>query len=538
MINEVKDNLFVLIKSLSKSEKRQFKLFVGRMDSNQHSKYLGLFNLLEQMDTYNEKVILDSKVATKLQLSNLKSHLYKQVLVSLRLNPIHKTSRIQVREQLDFATILYNKGLYGQSLRLLEKAKIQALANEEKYTAYEIVELEKVIESQYITRSLSNRSEVLVTQSEQLEKQNTIATKLSNLSLRLYERMIKTGYAKSDEEYREITHLFYENLPKVNLEKLGFREKLWYYKTHVWYSFLTQDFLRAYKYSVKWVDMFDTDMNKIAHHPVFYLKGNNYLMECLSLLKYPEKFRETLRQMQIRIDSTLFPVNDNLKALCFKFNYINQLNLCFLEGDFDAGLELIPSILEGIQENKTQIDPHHIMLFYYKIACVYFGKEQYENCIVYLKKIINNKELKMRQDLLCFSRILHVISLYEADLDYLIESNLKQTYRYLIKMNDLQKVQEALIRFVRKLQEIYPHDLNIHIVNLYEELKTYENDPYQRRAFLYLDFLSWLESKIQNKPIAIIIKEKAAQQNRKQKVPNKRIRRIDFQQLVTSKAVK
>ena len=31
MINVQKDNLFLLIKSLTKSEKRQFKLYVGRM---------------------------------------------------------------------------------------------------------------------------------------------------------------------------------------------------------------------------------------------------------------------------------------------------------------------------------------------------------------------------------------------------------------------------------------------------------------------------------------------------------------------------
>ena len=39
MINDQKDNLFQLIKSLSKSEKRQFKLYVGRMGSND-SKFL------------------------------------------------------------------------------------------------------------------------------------------------------------------------------------------------------------------------------------------------------------------------------------------------------------------------------------------------------------------------------------------------------------------------------------------------------------------------------------------------------------------
>ena len=46
MTNDQKENLFVLIKSLSKSEKRQFKLFVGRMDSNLDSKFLILFNLV------------------------------------------------------------------------------------------------------------------------------------------------------------------------------------------------------------------------------------------------------------------------------------------------------------------------------------------------------------------------------------------------------------------------------------------------------------------------------------------------------------
>ncbi len=69
---------------------------------------------------------------------------------------------MQIREQLDFATVLYQKGLYKQSLKILERAKAIAVKFEEKYAAFEIVELEKVIESQYITRSMSNRTEELV----------------------------------------------------------------------------------------------------------------------------------------------------------------------------------------------------------------------------------------------------------------------------------------------------------------------------------------------------------------------------------------
>ena len=126
MTSEQKDNLFVLVKSLTKSEKRQFRLYVGRMGSNEDSKFLNLFQLLDKINRYDEKVILKRGIVTKQQLSNLKAHLYKQILISLRMNPAHKNIRIQIREQLDFATILYQKGLYKQSLKVLEKAKIQA----------------------------------------------------------------------------------------------------------------------------------------------------------------------------------------------------------------------------------------------------------------------------------------------------------------------------------------------------------------------------------------------------------------------------
>lgn len=43
MTNASKDSLLVLIKSLSKSEKRQFKLYVNRLGVNADAKFLGTF---------------------------------------------------------------------------------------------------------------------------------------------------------------------------------------------------------------------------------------------------------------------------------------------------------------------------------------------------------------------------------------------------------------------------------------------------------------------------------------------------------------
>ena len=61
--------------------------------------------VLQKLKTYDEAAVLKHGFVKKEQLSNLKAHLYKQILISLRLNPSHQNIRIQIREQLDFATI-------------------------------------------------------------------------------------------------------------------------------------------------------------------------------------------------------------------------------------------------------------------------------------------------------------------------------------------------------------------------------------------------------------------------------------------------
>ena len=509
MTNQQKDNLFVLIKSLSKSEKRQFKLYVGRLGGNTDSKFLALFNLLDKMGKYDEKAIIDSGIVKKDQLSNLKAHLYKQILISLRLNPLHQNIRVQVREQLDFATILYHKGLYKQSLKILDKAKNMAIANEEKNIAYEIVELEKVIESQYITRSMSNRADELIAQAKQLSIQNTITSKLSNLSLQLYGILLKTGYVKNDEEYRKITRYFNKRMPDFTFKDLGFRERLWLYKSHVWYGLLVQDFLSSYKYASKWVNMFYKNESMISLNPVFFLKGNHYLLESLFYIKYHSKFKKTLEALEHVIYSTkLLPNEDNISVLSFLYVYSNKLNLHFLEGTFKEGLPLVDEILKGLKLYADLIDEHHIMVFYYKIASLYFGAGEAKKAIEYLTMIIENRSLQMREDLLCFSRILSLVAHYDLGFDYHLEVQLKSTYKFLLKMNELHEVQKQMIRFLRNIGDVYPTEFRKEFIKLHDNLKKYEDDPYERRAFLYLDVLSWLESKIENRPINEIIRDK------------------------------
>lgn len=510
MTNELTDNLFALIKSLSPSEKRQFSLYVGRIGMNSGSKFLNLFKVMAKQKKYDEKAILKKTAISKQQLSNIKAHLYKQILVSLRLNPAHHSIAVQIREQLDFALILYRKGLYSQALKVLDKVKNTALEYEEKTLAFEVLELEKIIESQYITRSMENRAEFLVNQTEVLGKLNLVSSRLSNLSLQLYGIFLKMGYARTQDEARSIKEFFRSNLPDYNFNELGFREKLWLYKAHLWYSFITQDFLSCYRYSLKWIDLFNENPHLIPVHPVFYLKGNHYLLEALFYLNHVALFEKVLKQLEATLKDPKIPDDDNIASLSFLYLYSNKLNLRFMTGDFKDPEPLVDKIEKKIRKYGSRLDEHHIMVFYYKIACLYFCRGNNKECIKYLQKIIRNRSLEMREDLMCFSRILNLVAHYEAGLDYHLEPLIKSTYRFLIRMNDLHEVQKEMISFLRRLPDVSPLNIRSAFKELHDTLKKYEDHPFERRSFLYLDIISWLESKIENVPVAEVIQKKVA----------------------------
>jgi tetratricopeptide (TPR) repeat protein len=509
MAIEQKDILFTLIKSLSKSEKRQFKLYVGRLGGNVNANFMTLFNLLDKVSDFDDVLILKKTHIKKQQISNTKAHLYKQILVSLRFNPVHQNTRAHIREQFDFAAILYSKGLYKQSLKILDKSKELALKSGENNLAFEIVEFEKVIESQYITRSMSNRAKDLTNQAKKLSQKNVRISKLSNLSLQLYSLLLKEGYVKNDDNAKELIKYFNKRVPKYDLSELGFKEKLFLYKAYLWYNLILQDFVMSYKYAQKWVNLFDENPEMKRQNPVFYIKGIDYLLESLFFIKHHTKFNEILNKLKFDLDSEHITINENTKTLSFLCYSQNKLNLYFLEGRFTKGLDYVQKLLTDLKNYELKIDAHHVMVFYYKVASMYFGAGKNEECIFYLEKIIANKALKMREDLLCFARILNLVAHYDAGLDENIDKLIVSTYKFLVKMNDLHEVQRKMILFLKNLNNIYPQDLKKAFIKLYDALKVYENHPFEKRAFLYLDVLSWLESKIENQSVEVIIRQKA-----------------------------
>ena len=123
--NRFTDALFQLVKSLEKSEKRHFKLYIKRSSSNENLKIIQLFDALDKMIEYDEKVLMKKlSPVTKPQLANLKSHLYKQLLASLRLLKTTINIDLQLSELLDNARVVV--------LQRISKCKVLKCWKEQK----------------------------------------------------------------------------------------------------------------------------------------------------------------------------------------------------------------------------------------------------------------------------------------------------------------------------------------------------------------------------------------------------------------------
>jgi hypothetical protein len=171
---------------------------------------------------------------------------------------------------------------------------------------------------------------------------------------------------------------------------------------------------------------------------------------------------------------------------------------------------MISGLEEGLQAFIGRLDKHAAIIFYYKIACLYFGAGDYSHTMRWTQKIIDMPSVDLRQDIHCFARILNLIAHYELGNSDSIEYYLRSTYRFLAKKHDLRLYQTYILSFIKELEMSMTEEGLVHqFKKLRSQLLPLTTRPYEKRAFIYFDIISWLESKIQTRTVQEVIREKA-----------------------------
>jgi len=505
MPNRSADEVSQLVKTLEKGEKRNFKLYVSRNAAADDLKITQLFDALDKMQVYDEEVLFKKNPAIqKQQLSNLKAHLYKEILASLRLIKTEQVVDIQLHEQLEHARILYNKGLYHQSLKLLNKTK-ELAKNYNQITFWmQALFFEKKIETLHITRSFEHRAEELTQEVNELNDRLSMVGKLSNLALQLYGWYIKNGHVRDEAEIESLKTFYAANMPLDAQEYNGFYERLYLVQSQAWYGFILQDFLTYYKNCQRWVDLFEKEPQMIKVEPQHFIKGMHNLLNAHFMLRNDKKFLQDIEKFEAFYHSKEGAANVNNQVQSFVYLYLAKLNHHFLEGSFTAGIALIPEIEAKLIDFELQLDKHRTLIFYYKFACLFFGAGDFDNTVIYLNKIIHWKA-DLRSDLQCYARLLHLIAHYELGNDMILESQVRSVYRFMSKLNNLTTVENEIFAFIKASFSLSKKEIKSRFEALFHKLKKLEGNPTESRSFMYLDILSWLESKIKGVPVQEII---------------------------------
>lgn len=508
------DILFQLIRSLEKAEKRHFKLYITRSSSNEELKVIKLFDVLDKMEVYDEKVLLKKlKEVTKPQLSNLKSHLYKELLASLRLLKSNDSLDLQLNELFDTAHILYKRGLFFQSLRAIDKAKEIAKLNQKYFFLPLLLSLEKRIEALNVTDTFKPRIDELSEEANEANKKLEMITRLSNLSLQMYGFFIANGHARNIEEENKVKKFYRQSLPSGSQQQDGFYERLYYYQSNTWYAFIRQNFLMYYRYSQKWVNLFTEKPNMLRVETGHLIKGYHNLLNAHFDLRNYAGLKKVLQEFELFSQSKRIQDNANFTVQSFiyiagaKINFYNITGLC------DEGLKEIPHIEEKMAEYDLFLDKHRIMVVTYKIAMLYYLSGNYSTAIDYLQKIINDST-GLRTDLQCYSRLMHLMAHYELGNLELMDSLTRSVYRYMSRMKNLTIIEQEMFRFLRNSFKFTNRQLIPEFEVFLQKVKHLEKNRFETRSLAYLDIISWLESKVEGRPMQEVVFDKYQQSKR------------------------
>ncbi|MEW6469725.1 MAG: hypothetical protein AB1458_12410 [Bacteroidota bacterium] len=509
MSNKASDSLFRLIKSLTKAEKRNFKLYASRHTAAEDNNYVRLFNAIDAQREYDEQAIT-MRFGVR-QFSIVKARLYDAVLRSLDAFHAHSSIDARLKRDLHCAEILYKKSLYDLCAKLLTSAKKVAQKYERHSSLLEIYQWEKrLIEKDNYSGMNEEDINRFLKEDELIGEKVRNFNDYWNIKSRLFMILNKRGKVRNQEELTSFKKIIDNTLLKAESSALSAETKYLYYHIYSAYYFGLGDYEKCYEHLQKNVDLIESHTHIFEEEPNIYFSVlTNIIYIGSQLRRYDEVFRYLgmLREVPRKFEISR---NEDLEIKLFSSAYSIELTLYNNLGEFERALALVPKIEEGLEKYADKLNKVRVAYFCSSIANAYFGAGKFSLALKWNNQILNNKAIEEIEDAHCFAEIMNVIIHIELKNDDLIPYTIKSVHRYLKARKRVYTFENIFLSFVDKLMKDKDKKrLETIYSDLYHDLLKLQDDAFERTAFEYFDFISWAESKMKKIPFREIIEEKA-----------------------------
>jgi hypothetical protein len=484
-----KEHLFALIKSLTKAEKRYFKLFasVNNADAN----YILLFDAIDAQHVYDEKAIkekFEGKNFIK-QLHVTKNYLNKLILKSLRNYHSKISSDAELKDLLREIEILFRKELFEQCGDAINKTEKIAKNFENQTVLLEILNWKRKLlltkGDPFGNRNAVNR--IIEIEEEIIENLNR-HNKYWNYTINVFDYFSK-GKKETNKLLKE---------PLLNDEDKAriLQSKILFYHLRYSMAIAGDKDEEALASLTSLINLIEKYPARITDDPHSYITALNNKIGMLLNMKRYDEIPELL--LKVRNVPKKFKLKDESK-ITFKLllrTYNVELEMYRDTGNIKKGVELIKEVKEFAEVYDSSISSDYKSLLFYQFAYIYFMNNNYSESLKWINKIINYEIGRGREDIESYARFLNLIIHYELKNIYVLRYAVEAARRFLKKKRDLKDFEKMLLKFFSRLSTQHPekHKELFECLNKELFLKT---TPSQKESILdYLNFEKWISEKL------------------------------------------
>ena len=506
------DKIFQLIKSLSKAEKRYFKVYTSKQAGDKNNHQL-LFDAVDKQRAYDESLLKKNlKNPTLIRsLPIAKTRLYDVILRAL--DAYHSNSSIdaQLKRTLHCAEILYKKSLYGQSQKLLDGAKKLAYKYDKHTSLLEIFMWEKLLIEKDNYENVGDESlEAMMHENTRITKMIEVYNDFWGIKSRLFNILNKKGKARTEEGLTKLKSIIDDVLLNRDPEHIFYQTEYLYNHIYSAYYFGVGDYGNSFKYLKQNVDHIEANLDKFQEEPNIYFSILTNIVYVASQLRqfddvffYLKKLRELPETMEIKN-------NEDLEIKLFSSANSIELTIYFLTGEFEKGLEIIPQIENGLMLYGHKLNSVRKAFFFFNIAIIYFGAKKYNDALKWTNRLLNDIDINKSLDIYCFGQLLNLLVHIELNSKNLLPYALRSTQRYLSTRNRYFQFETSFLELISKLlKSPDAFTANEHYATFLEKVNGLKENQLEKTAFEYFDFISWAEAKASGRDFAEVVRERA-----------------------------
>jgi hypothetical protein len=466
-----RDKLFLLVKSLSKSEKRYFSIFTQMHIKGDDNDYMKLFKEFERQDVLNETIIRQNLDGEKLleHYAVTKSYLYDLILKAMRSYSKHSPDK-KVLDLLQDVEFLYSKGIFDQAIGLIKKAKELAQANGLLAAMDLILHWEKLthLASGYVhfgQDRLSVLSEEQNTLQEIREEQHALWMLCAGMALRL-----RKGFTDAGDCDAQMSKMMEMEVRSPDFELKNYRAYYLDLYARTLYSCFSDKPQSALDWVNKITHFMEEDQNRWKRHPYLYSRAlSDRLVLELDLTEF-DNARKTM---------SIIESSPELQQVNSYFDAWNSFALCharmllhFYNDAFREGLKFQNEVRQIIKKYSPFLNPTMELEFYFMLAYFHYKMENWEDADDYLATILRERDEKSPGNLIVATYLLRFSVMLHFENPKRAVKVADRLHIFLGERPDLSNSEIKLQPLINELSEIYPGNQAIDkICSLLEERK-------------------------------------------------------------------